>query len=180
LPEKLDAFLRAGEPPVYIGFGSMTDPDPAAGTRLVLEAVARAGVRAVLSSGWAGLGDAPLPESVTVTGPVSHASLFRRVAAVVHHGGAGTTTTAARAGAPQILVPHVLDQFHWAERVTRLGLGPAALPRRRLRAERLADAIASLRDNEHVTQRAAELGERLRGELRSRPHPAEALFPDTR
>jgi len=112
LPEKLEAFLDAGEPPVYVGFGSMTDPDPAAATRVVLEAVARAGVRAVLSRGWAGLGGVPLPSEVMEIGPVSHASLFARVAAVVHHGGAGTTTTAARAGAPQILVPHILDQFH--------------------------------------------------------------------
>ena len=178
LPEKLEDFLRAGEPPVYVGFGSMTDPDPAASTRLVLDAVERAGVRAVLSAGWAGLGDAPLPESVMVVGSVSHAALFRRVAAVVHHGGAGTTTTAARAGAPQIVVPHVLDQFHWARRVARLGLGPPALPRRGLRAEQLAQAIA--RDARQRAARAsarAELGARLRDALRTRPHPADALFP---
>jgi vancomycin aglycone glucosyltransferase len=177
LPEKLDAFLSAGEPPVYLGFGSMTDPDPAAATRLVLDAVQRAGVRAVLSAGWAGLGNAPLPDTVMVVGPVSHAALFRRVSAVVHHGGAGTTTTAARAGAPQILVPHVLDQFHWAERVRRLGLGPPALPRRKLRAEQLACAIGALRDNDLLVERAAELGSRLRDALAARPHPADALFP---
>jgi len=177
LPEKLEAFLDAGEPPIYIGFGSMTDPDPAASTRLVLDAVMRAGVRAVLSAGWAGLGDAPLPENVMVVGSLSHPALFRRVAAVVHHGGAGTTTTAARAGAPQILVPHVLDQFHWAARVARLGLGPPALPRRGLRAEQLAEAIASVRDNDLVAERAAQLGSRLRHAMRTRPHPADLLFP---
>ncbi|MER7129298.1 nucleotide disphospho-sugar-binding domain-containing protein, partial [Streptosporangium saharense] len=44
-------------------------------------------------------------------------------AAVVHHGGAGTTTTAARAGAPQVIVPQVADQPYWAGRVTELGVG---------------------------------------------------------
>jgi vancomycin aglycone glucosyltransferase len=161
---------------VYLGFGSMTDPDPAAATRLVLEAVQRAGVRAVLSAGWAGLGDLPLPEHVMVVGSVSHAALFRRVAVVVHHGGAGTTTTAARAGVPQILVPHVLDQFHWAHRVAKQGLGPPALPRRRLRAEALAESILAIRDNEILGERAAELGARLREALRTRPHPSDALF----
>ena len=176
LPEKLEAFLAAGEPPVYVGFGSMTDPDPAAATRIVLEAVARAGVRAVLSRGWAGLGGVPLPSEVMEIGPVCHASLFGRMAAVVHHGGAGTTTTAARAGAPQILVPHVVDQFHWAHRVARLGLGPPAIPRRRLDAGRLADALASLRDNELLSERAAALGARLRAELSGRPDPAERVI----
>ena len=172
LPDKLEAFLAAGEPPVYVGFGSMTDPDPAAATRIVLDAVARAGVRAVLSRGWAGLGGVPLPSEVMEIGPVSHASLFARVAAVVHHGGAGTTTTAARAGAPQILVPHILDQFHWAHRVARLGLGPPPIPRRRLDAARLAEVLAAVSGNEALALRAAEVGARLRAELAARPDPA--------
>ena len=176
LPPKLEAFLDAGDPPVYVGFGSMTDPDPEAATRLVLDAVERAGVRAVLSQGWAGLGRAPLPEGVMLVGPVCHASLFARVLAVVHHGGAGTTTTAARAGAPQILVPHVVDQFHWAHRVRRLGLGPPAIARRRLSAERLAAAIGAVGDNEVLAERAAELGARLRAELGARPDPADLVL----
>ncbi len=176
LPPKLEAFLDAGDPPVYVGFGSMPDPDPQAATQLVLRAVEAAGVRAVLSQGWAGLGGSALPESVMQVGPVSHASLFARVLAVVHHGGAGTTTTAARAGAPQILVPHVADQFHWAHRVHRLGLGPPAIDRRGLRAERLAAAIGALRDNEIVAERAAEVGARMRAELATRPDPAERML----
>ena len=176
LPAKLEEFLAAGEPPVYVGFGSMTDPDPGAATRLVLDAVERAGVRAVLSRGWAGLGRTALPEAVMEIGSVSHASLFARVAAVVHHGGAGTTTTAARAGSPQILVPHVLDQFHWAHRVQRLGLGPPAIPRRRLGAEPLAEALRSVRDNEILIERAAEIGARLRADLTARPDPAERML----
>ena len=176
LDPKLEDFLAAGEPPVYVGFGSMTDPDPASATRIVLEAVERAGVRAVLSRGWAGLGGAALPADVHEIGPASHAALFPRMAAVVHHGGAGTTTTAARAGVPQLLVPHIADQFHWAHRVQRLGLGPPALPRRGLGAERLADALRSLRDNELLLERCAELGARLRADLAARPDPAELVL----
>jgi len=176
LPAKLEAFLGAGEPPVYVGFGSMTDPDPAAATRLVLDAVERAGLRAVLSRGWAGLGRSALPEGVMEIGSVCHASLFARVAAVVHHGGAGTTATAARAGAPQILVPHVADQFHWGHRIERLGLGPPAIPRRRLDAERLASALRSIRDNEVLAERAAEIGARLRADLATRPDPADRVL----
>ncbi|HEY1920480.1 MAG TPA: nucleotide disphospho-sugar-binding domain-containing protein [Streptosporangiaceae bacterium] len=47
------------------------------------------------------------------------------MAAVVHHGGAGTTTTAARAGAPQVVVPQMADQPYWAGRVAQLGVGVA-------------------------------------------------------
>lgn len=175
LPEKLLDFLAAGEPPVYVGFGSMTDPDPVRSTRLVVEAADRAGFRAVLSAGWAGLGGTGLPASVAVVDSVCHAALFRRVAAVVHHGGAGTTTTAARAGVPQVLVPHVLDQHYWAHRVRVLGLGPPALRRERLSADALALALRSLRDNELVAERAAELGRELRARLAEEADPAAAV-----
>jgi UDP:flavonoid glycosyltransferase YjiC (YdhE family) len=162
LPAKLESFLAQGEPPIYLGFGSMTDPDPAATTRALLEAVTRCGQRALVSRGWAGLGGGPLPEGVLAVDPVSHARLFPRVAAVVHHGGAGTTTTAARAGVAQIAVPHVLDQFYWARRIHVLGVGPPPIPRRQLSGERLAAALAATLDNELVRERARELGERLR------------------
>jgi vancomycin aglycone glucosyltransferase len=112
---------------------------------------------------------------VTTIGPVAHPALFRRVAAVVHHGGAGTTTTAARAGVPQVVVPHLLDQFYWAARVTDLGLGVALPPRRRLTADALAGALAALRDNDLVSERAAEMGSRLRDAMRGRDVAAHVL-----
>jgi hypothetical protein len=40
-------------------------------------------------------------------------------------GGGGTTTLAARAGAPQLVIPQVLDQPYWARRVADLGIGTA-------------------------------------------------------
>ena len=166
LPEKLASFLDAGSPPVYLGFGSMTDPEPEATTRRLVDAVSARGVRAVISRGWAGLGGGALPGEVFVTGPVNHASLFPRCAAVVHHGGAGTTSTAARAGVPQIIIPHVLDQFYWARRVEMLGLGPPAVRRHGLHAAALADAIQATLDNDVVRERAAELGARLRDRAR--------------
>jgi vancomycin aglycone glucosyltransferase len=176
LPEKVEQFLESGPAPVFIGFGSMTDADARATTEIVLGAVADLGVRAVIGSGWAGLGGVALPAEVAVVGAVSHAALFPRMAAVVHHGGAGTTTTAARAGAPQLLVPHVLDQFFWAHRVERLGLGPRALPRRRLSRERLRDALAPLLETDLFAERARDLGERLCRELLRAPDPVEVLL----
>jgi vancomycin aglycone glucosyltransferase len=176
LPEKLEAFLDAGPPPVYIGFGSMTDPNPQRSTTLILEAIERAGVRAILSAGWAGLGSVSLPSHVEVVGAVDHSTLFRRVAVVVHHGGAGTTTTAARAGVPQILVPHVLDQFHWAARIQRLGVGLPPLRRRKLTADGLAHHLRAACENEWLADNAAELGDELRADLARRGDPVESMI----
>jgi vancomycin aglycone glucosyltransferase len=154
----------------------MTDPDPAATTRLLLDAVSSAGLRAVISQGWAGLADGPLPEGIYATGPVAHARLFPRMAAVIHHGGAGTTTSAARAGVPQIVIPHLLDQFYWASRVTSLGLGPPPVSRTRLTPEKLAEAMRAIADNEILQDRAAEVGERLRASATHAADPATVLL----
>lgn len=123
LPVDLEAFLDAGVPPVYVGFGSMRAPQDRA--RVAIEAIRGQGRRALVGSGWAGLGLIDDGDDCFVIGEVNHQALFRRVAAVVHHGGAGTTTTAARAGAPQVVVPVMADQPYFAGRVEDLGIGAA-------------------------------------------------------
>jgi UDP:flavonoid glycosyltransferase YjiC (YdhE family) len=161
LPAALEQFLAAGAPPVFLGFGSMPDPAPDATTRRVLDAIARLGCRALISRGWAGLGDGPLPAGVMAIDPVPHASLFPRLAAVVHHGGAGTTHTAARAGVPQVIVPHVLDQFYFARRVSSLGVGPSPIPRARLDATRLATTLGDVLGSRAFAACARDLARRL-------------------
>lgn len=161
LPDDLERFLDAGPPPVYLGFGSMTDPDPVRTTAQLLGAIRRLGCRAIIARGWAGIGEGELPDGVMAIDPVSHASLFPRCRVVVHHGGAGTTHTASRAGAPQIVVPHVLDQFYYARRLERLGVAPPPVPRARLDVARLAAAVRDAIEHESLRGRAADLAKRL-------------------
>jgi vancomycin aglycone glucosyltransferase len=124
LPAELLTFLDAGEPPVYLGFGSMRTVG-AESARAAVEAIRAQGRRVLIGRGWAGLGLIDDQDDCLVIGEVNQQKLFERVAAVVHHGGAGTTTTAARAGAPQLVVPQAGDQIYWACRVAELGIGAA-------------------------------------------------------
>ena len=103
LPAELEDFLAAGEPPVYVGFGSMSGKDPARTSAAVFEAIQRAGVRAVVASGWGGIRLEADADRVFTVHDVPHGLLFPRVSAVVHHGGAGTTAAAVRAGRPQVV-----------------------------------------------------------------------------
>lgn len=121
LTPDLEAFLDSGSPPVYVGFGSVTAPEGAA--EVAIEAIRAHGRRVLVGSGWAGLTTAD-PDCFVI-GEVNQQALFPRVAAVVHHGGAGTTTTAARAGAPQVVIPQIVDQPYWAGRAADLGIGVA-------------------------------------------------------
>ncbi|MDM4142986.1 MULTISPECIES: glycosyltransferase [Mycobacterium] len=125
LPGELLAFLDAGAPPVYVGFGSMPMRASDDVARVAIEAVRAQGLRVVLSRGWAQLGPIDDGDDCLAIGEVNHQALFARVAAVVHHGGAGTTATAARAGAPQVVVPQGADQPYWAARVRDLAIGAA-------------------------------------------------------
>lgn len=125
LPAELATFLDAGAPPVYVGFGSMPMHASTDIARLAIEAVRAQGRRVVIGRGWADLARIDGRDDCFVIGEVNHQALFPRVAAVVHHGGAGTTSTAARAGAPQLVVPQIADQPYWASRVAELGIGAA-------------------------------------------------------
>jgi vancomycin aglycone glucosyltransferase len=157
LEPAIERFLAAGEPPVYIGFGSMVDAGAGETTRRLLEVVERVGCRAIIGAGWAGLGGASSGERVLFVGPTPHRPLFARLAAVVHHGGAGTTHTAARAGVPQLLVPHLLDQFSWAKRTWRLGLSPRPIPRSRLSTLALERGLRACLTDEGLRQRASQM-----------------------
>jgi vancomycin aglycone glucosyltransferase len=144
LDSRIENFLHQGPAPVYIGFGSMVAPRV---PRLVAHAVAAVravGRRTIIGGGWAGLDrHIEIADDVLTIDNAPHALIFPRVAAAVHHGGAGTTTAAARAGVPQVLLPHILDQYYWAHRVEVLGLGPRALPIGRVTVEALRDRIRS-------------------------------------
>ena len=121
---ELERFLDGGEPPIYVGFGSTHVPEGFA--RAAIDAARALGRRVILSAGWAELPLADDAADCMAIGEVNQQALFARVAAVIHHGGAGTTTAAARAGAPQIVIPQHYDQPYWAGRVVALGIGAQA------------------------------------------------------
>ncbi len=161
----LVAFLESGPPPVYVGFGSMPSVSAEDTLKLILKALELSHQRGVLLSGWAGIGeDRKLPEYAFGIESVPHSWLFPRMGAVVHHGGAGTTGAGLRAGVPSIVTPFVADQPNWARRIEALGVGPRAIPFRKLTAELLADAIRQATSDTAMRQRASALGERIRHE----------------
>jgi hypothetical protein len=141
-PEDLVAFLKAGPPPVYIGFGSIVVDHPDELTQLIFAAVKRAGVRALVSKGWGGLGsDIEVPESIFLLGNVPHDWLFQYVSAVVHHGGAGTTAIGIAMGKPTVVVPFFGDQPFWGAMIYKAGAGPEPVPFKKMTEETLADSI---------------------------------------
>jgi sterol 3beta-glucosyltransferase len=163
-PPALADFLASGEPPVYVGFGSVVGYDPAGMGRLVLEALDRAGARAVIATGWGGIAPGTeVPAGVLAIDQAPHDWLLPRMSTVVHHAG-GTTWTAVAAGRPQVVCPSIGDQPFWARRMHALGVAPAPVPAAKLTAASLAAAILAARGDSAIRARAAGLGDRIRAE----------------
>ncbi|MFJ8621902.1 glycosyltransferase [Kitasatospora sp. NPDC093550] len=133
---RLRDFLDSGPAPVSFGFGSMNRIDGEHLSRAIVSAARRLRVRAVVQSGWAGLHGEDADDVLTI-GECPHDWLFPRVRAAVHHAGPGTTHASLGAATLTLPVPVRVDQPYWASRLTALGAAPAALPLRRLTADRL-------------------------------------------
>lgn len=159
----LSEFLSAGDPPVYVGFGSMPGLEPEKFAALVVDALAQAGKRGILATGGGALRLERLPPHVHAITAAPHDKLLPLVCAGVQHGGAGTTAASLRAGRPTAICPFFGDQPFWARRVAALGVGPKALDRKTLTAETLAGAITAMADPA-MLDRAARLGALLRTE----------------
>lgn len=154
-PKPLHDFLAAGEPPIYIGFGSMVGFDRDLVIREVLTALD--GRRALLFSGWNEVGGSTLPSNIFPIGAVPHDHLFPQVSIVVHHGGAGTSHSAAAAGVPSVVVPFTGDQPFWASRLKLAGVAPESVPYKYLSSGLLRRGIMEA-SSPAMRQRAKALG----------------------
>lgn len=163
-PLDLCRFLEAGPPPIYVGFASIMVEDAVKLTDTIYEALKLAGVRAVVSKGWARLGaSSDVPSTVILIDDCPHEWLFERVSCAVHHGGAGTTAAGLRAGLGTITLPFFGDQFFWSSMVNSAGAGPEPLARHALDAGSLSHAINTALSDE-CRAAAVSLSKMLRTE----------------
>ena len=166
-PESLVQFLKTGDKEiVYIGFGSISGiEDPVAFTKLIFEAVEKAGVRALVSKGWGGMGDVPdIPESIYLVDNIPHDWLFPQVDAVIHHGGAGTTAIGLKCGKPGMVVPFFGDQPFWGAMLAKAGAGAKdSWSLKKLTVERFAEGIKQCLEPE-AKEKAAELARGIAAE----------------
>lgn len=141
-PEDLTKFLESGPTPIYIGFGSIVVDNADKFTSLIFKAVEMAGVRALVSKGWGGLGEDNVPDNIYMLENTPHDWLFPRISAVVHHGGAGTNAIGLKCGKPTMIVPFFGDQPFWGAMVAKARAGAhECIPHKKLTAEKLAEGI---------------------------------------
>ncbi|MFG6096315.1 glycosyltransferase [Leptothoe sp. ISB3NOV94-8A] len=163
-PDDLKAFLEAGAPPIYIGFGSISGSQPQRLAKVVIDALQTTHQRGILATGWGGLQTGDLPKTVFQLDQAPHDWLFPKVSAVIHHGGAGTTAAGLRAGRPTLICPFFGDQPFWGKQIYTLGVGPKPIPQKQLTTSKLAKAMHDLVSNQTMRHNAETLGEKIRTE----------------
>ncbi|THZ53832.1 glycosyltransferase family 1 protein [Aureobasidium pullulans] len=171
---ELDAFLRAGPRPIYIGFGSIVMENPENMTDLIISAVKACRVRAIVSKGWSKLGAGRSDKDILFLGDCPHEWLFKHVAGVIHHGGAGTTACGLLNGRPTGIVPFFGDQPFWGNMVAVAGAGPKPIHHKELNSENLAAMIRKCLEPATL-QAAADIARRMSHE-RGVDAAAESFF----
>ncbi|KAL4030322.1 hypothetical protein IC575_008558 [Cucumis melo] len=163
-PESLVNWLKAGDKPIYIGFGSLPVQEPAKMTQIIVKALESTGQRGIINKGWGGLGNLEEPKDfVYLLDNCPHDWLFLQCKAVVHHGGAGTTAAGLKAACPTTIIPFFGDQPFWGERVHARGVGPAPIPVEEFSFNKLVEAINFMLDPK-VKQSALELAKAMENE----------------
>lgn len=163
MPEELKAFLAAGEPPVYMTFGSCTQFDIEGATELMIEAARIYGKRTIIQSDWSTV-KKPDDPNICCVEQVAHAEVFPLCSLIVHHGGAGTTQAALLAGKPSVVVAHGFDQVYWANQIYEQQLGSKPLLRKTLSASDLAKEIRSVLNSGSTIANAAAISLKMETE----------------
>lgn len=143
LSQEIKEFVERKET-IYAGFGSMKKKDPLKLAEAIIKACKELNLQLIINRGWGGL-EIPSQykndDSIRFVNGISHAKIFPKVKAIIHHGGVGTVHAALRAGTVSIIVPFIVDQPWWADRLHRLNLGPKALPLRKFTTENVIKRI---------------------------------------
>ncbi len=121
--EEVAAWIAAGTPPIFFGFGSVPIGAPADTITMIATACAQLGVRAIVGAGGTHYSNVGQFDHVKVVGQVNYATIFPACRAVVHHGGSGTLAACLRAGVPQLVLWTLPDQPFFAAQLKRLKVG---------------------------------------------------------
>jgi UDP:flavonoid glycosyltransferase YjiC (YdhE family) len=139
--DEVAAWIGAGTPPIFFGFGSLPVESGAETLAMISAASAQLGERALVCSAGTDFVRIPESEHVKVVGAMNYSAAFPACRAVVHHGGLGTTAAGLRAGVPTLILSTDLDQTLWGTRIKRLKVGTA----RRFSAVTQKSLVADLR-----------------------------------
>ncbi|NLG56433.1 MAG: glycosyltransferase [Rhodococcus sp.] len=167
--EDVMSWIKDGQAPVYVGFGSIPIRDTGPLLRMVEKVSARLGQRVPVNASWSDIDpNAQVGDHMKIVSNLAYDLVFPYCRAAVHHGGIGTTFESVRAKLPTLVCSISFDQPLWGAQVVRLGLG-GHLPFSKINEERFEKELAAVLEpqvRERVEQFAPTLDEGTQGSAR--------------
>jgi sterol 3beta-glucosyltransferase len=162
-------FLKNGEPPLVVTFGSMPFDSKLDLKDLIKSIPEKLKMRVVLVKGW-GLRETKELENIPAIKVIDSApydKLFPYAKAVVHHGGIGTLAACLRAGKPFMTCPVLYpmgDQVFWGDIAWRKGIGLKPLPLKKVTHDNFINHVKELMTNESLHRNSQRISEKMADE----------------
>lgn len=127
--EHLKTFLTNNQKFVFLTFGSMSNPEPEAKTKAMMEVFAQHDIPAIINTAGGGLVAPAKYDSSKCyfTNNIPYDWILPKAYAIIHHGGSGTTHLGLKYGCASMIVPHIIDQFFWNNVLSDLKVGPKGI-----------------------------------------------------
>ena len=158
----LDTWLKQGDKPVYMGFGSNGVGNTDKFIGVLNDVLNKTDERILFCTGWSLFGNMPAHKNLFVTKYVNHAAVLPKCKAGIFHGGAGTLAAMLRNNLPVIIISFYTDQPTWGKIIERMKLG-VHVPVKKLNSDRLIAALASVETDE-IKNNVLEIGQKIRNE----------------
>lgn len=163
MPEDLQEFLNAGEPPIVFTLGSAAVLDAGNFFEESAKAAKILNRRAVLLYGTVNDAPAGLSESIVGFDYAPFSRVFPKASIIVHQGGIGTTGQVLRSGIPALIMPFSHDQFDNAARCRKIGAAET-ISRENYTAENAAKMLKKILSDAGYSSKAKEAGKTIGGE----------------
>ncbi len=157
--ENLINWIKKGEKPIYIGFGSNGLGNPNKIITCIENILHTTNERVLFCTGWAQYNNIPIHANLYTLKSVNHELIFPLCKVGVFHGGAGTLATMLRHKLPMIIISFYTDQPTWGKIIARKKIG-IHIPLKKLNSTKLIKAIHDAQAN-NLKENLEKYGERI-------------------
>jgi sterol 3beta-glucosyltransferase len=162
IPTALSNFLQEGEPPIYIGMGSMPIPNPDQFKNIISEILNTTDYRVVFCKGWSVISDLPAHDNLFTIEYVNHDWLLPKCKVAIIHGGAGTIASCLKAKTPMIIASVFGDQPWWGKIMQNKSLG-VHVPVKKLTTKKIKEFIEIIQ-SDNFKKNVIEIGDKINDE----------------
>ncbi|MBT8185855.1 MAG: glycosyltransferase [Eudoraea sp.] len=157
--EALLNFLKEHPKFLLITFGSMTNPDPIAKTKLIVAQLEQLGIPAIINTAGGGLVEFEDydPTLLHFVNRIPYDYILPKTYGIVHHGGSGTSHMAVKNGCVSLIIPHIIDQFFWNKLLSSKGVGPKGPSITHINAKNMGPLLSAIWSDTVYKKNAEEL-----------------------